>query len=179
MEIWKPVKNFENLYAVSNLGKVKSLQTNRILKPQKRGKYFKVDLCGNNICKQVSIHRLVAEVFCTKPITDKKLVINHKNGYKLDNRANNLEWVAQSENVKHAYKNGFELPTHNRTILCVETGQTFYNAERAIEWVRQEMINNGQEPCGNGNNIRKCCNGKRPTAYKYHWKYLEKDEKEN
>ena len=40
MEIWKPVKNFENLYAVSNLGKVKSLQTNKILKPQKTRKVF-------------------------------------------------------------------------------------------------------------------------------------------
>lgn len=49
MEIWKPVKNFENLYAVSNLGKVKSLQTNKILKPQKRGKYFKVVVMANDI----------------------------------------------------------------------------------------------------------------------------------
>lgn len=172
MEIWKPVKNFENLYEVSNLGKIKSLRNNKILRPQKRGYYFKVDLSKNGKTYQMSVHRLVADVFCDKPVTDELLVINHKNGYKLDNRANNLEWITQSENVKHAYKNKLELPTHNKTILCVETGKTFYNAERAIEWVRNEMIKNGKEPCGNGNNIRKCCNGKRPTAYKYHWKFI-------
>ena len=53
--------------------------------------------------KRFFIHRLVAQHFCEG--YQKDLVVNHKDGNKLNNCANNLEWVTRSENDLHAFKN--------------------------------------------------------------------------
>ena len=100
-EIWKPIKDYEGLYEISNLGRVKSLNYSRtgkeqILKPQKRKNgYLGVILCYKNTQKQVNIHRLVAEAFIPNP--ENKPYVDHINTDKLDNRACNLRWVTQKE----------------------------------------------------------------------------------
>lgn len=53
------------------------------------------------------IHRAVVEAFIGPQPTPKH-VVNHKNGIKTDNRLENLEWVTQSENIKHAYRTGLK-----------------------------------------------------------------------
>ena len=105
-EVWKDIDNFEGLYQVSNLGKVRSLDriknqfngyyySNRlykgkILKPSisKKG-YLRVVLQANGIKKNCCIHRLVAETFI--PNTDNLPIINHKDENKLNNQVDNLE----------------------------------------------------------------------------------------
>lgn len=102
-EIWKDIKNYEGLYKISNLGQVKSLTRNIILKTatDKKG-YLRVSLCKNCKDKYYRIHRLVLQAF----IGNSDLQCNHINGIKNDNRLENLEWVTSSENMKHSYRIG-------------------------------------------------------------------------
>ena len=101
-EIWKPIKGYESLYEVSNLGNVKRLyrcRKERILKQCIRNKYYCVCLCKNNIHQIFSIHRLVAEAFIPNP--DNLPCVNHKDEDKTNNRVENLEWCT------HIYNNNF------------------------------------------------------------------------
>lgn len=109
MEIWKDIKNYENLYQVSSLGQVRSLPrtttTGRILKQNKSRFYKTVCLSKENKFESVSVHRLVAKHFIENP--ENKAYVNHIDGNKFNNEASNLEWTTPSENKLHAVKNGF------------------------------------------------------------------------
>lgn len=116
-ETWKPIKGYEGLYEISNLGRVKSLpkfycnnstlHKERFLKPQNKKGYYQVALLKNGKPKWISVHRLVAEAFIEKP---PYLQINHKDGNKLNNRADNLEWCTGRENINHSIKIGLQKP---------------------------------------------------------------------
>lgn len=110
-EIWKPIKNYEGLYEVSNFGRVKSLAKNRpgqsneeMIKKLVKGSngYFHVSLYKSSKPETFSIHRLVIETFCG--VSD--LHVNHKDGNKENNRVENLEYCTHWENVKHAIATG-------------------------------------------------------------------------
>lgn len=112
MELWNKVAGYNNCYLVSNLGNVKSItrtdcrgrfRRGRILKPNRlKDGYEQVGLYVNGKCKYVKVHRLVAEAFVDNP--DAKPEVNHKNGIRHDNRADNLEWVTKSENLRHSFR---------------------------------------------------------------------------
>lgn len=92
-EIWKPAPGYEDLYLVSNLGNIMSLDyrhsgKQKNLKPRKSGKYLSIH--RNNRGRHVAIHRLVALAFIPNP--NNLPFVNHINEDKHDNRACNLEW---------------------------------------------------------------------------------------
>ena len=112
MEIWKDIKNYEGLYQVSNLGRIKSLPkktTNqyskeKILKPYgAKGDYYRIILTKNKVHKIHYVHRIVAEAFLSK--SSDKLVVNHKDENKQNNNANNLEWCTPYYNQVYGTKN--------------------------------------------------------------------------
>ena len=113
IEKWKSVKEYEQYYEVSNLGKVKSkdmmvwngnsyyLKKGRILKPGLGGTgYYTVALKG----KTHKVAVLVANAFLNK-ISDTDFV-NHIDGDKTNDNISNLEFVSPSQNNRHAYVSG-------------------------------------------------------------------------
>lgn len=100
MEIWKTVEGFED-YQISNLGRVKSLKfgRERILKQWIDDKgYCRVDLKKNE-----KVHQLMAINFLNHKPCGYKLVVNHKNLIRTDNRLDNLEIVTARENTNRAH----------------------------------------------------------------------------
>lgn len=110
-EIWKPIEEFLGRYEISNLGRVRSLEDNHG-KPIERIKtlslnqtgYYEVQLSIKDKNYHRTIHRLVALAFIPNP--DCKPHINHKDGNKLNNSLDNLEWCTPRENIQHAYDTG-------------------------------------------------------------------------
>jgi len=106
-EVWKPIAGFETLYEVSNTGRVRPIKRpNLILAPRftKRG-YVRAALSKNSKQTALLVHRLVATAFIGAPPSPTHQ-INHIDGNKSNNRADNLEWVTAQENALHAYERG-------------------------------------------------------------------------
>lgn len=101
IEQWKDIPNYDGLYQVSNLGRIKSLYNykrdgNNILKPRLKRGYYSVGLRKNGIRKWHMIHRLVASAFIMNENNYPQ--VNHKDENKLNNRVENLEWCSASYN---------------------------------------------------------------------------------
>ncbi len=112
-ETWKDIKDYEDLYQISNFGRIKSfIKYNgtkcRILKQNKYGRgYFFIILYKNKKRKYKLIHRLILESF--KPIENSdNFECNHVDGNKENNFVENLEWCTPSENIKHAFEIGLK-----------------------------------------------------------------------
>ena len=116
-EIWKDIKEYEGLYQVSNLGRVRSVDRRL---PFKDGKkfwkssfisispnncgYMRVGLVKNKKQKKHFVHRLVAEVFIDNPCDLEQ--VNHLDGNKENNKVSNLEWCDKYHNIKHSIYTG-------------------------------------------------------------------------
>ena len=103
-EIWKDVVGYEGLYKVSNKGNVYSIRSKMNLKQDKPKGYRRVKLYSKGNTKRIKVHQLVAKTFIPNPMSKK--CVNHINGIKHDNRVENLEWVTDLENRKHAKEIG-------------------------------------------------------------------------
>lgn len=107
---WKNVKvtPYEELYEVSNIGTVRNIKNKRILTGKCKNGYnnVKLSLTRDKVIKEnhCAVHRLVAMSFVENDDINTKIFVNHKDGNKLNNKVDNLEWVTSSENTKHAVK---------------------------------------------------------------------------
>lgn len=129
-EEWKPIKDYEGLYEVSNYGNVRSLKRNtaheRILKPMfNKDGYMQVCLCKNNHRKTYRIHRLVAVAF-VDGYSESNCVVNHKNEIKTDNRSSNLEWCDVLYNTNYRNMN-FRRMQHRRVpIIAIKDDEILH-----------------------------------------------------
>lgn len=178
-EIWKDIANFPN-YQISNYGNVKIKTTNKIkkIRVNKNG-YCDLKLHSEGKYKMFLLHRLVAQTFLPNPLGYNE--INHKDGNKLNNNVDNLEWCSRSENVKHAYKKGLFLnqkehlnKLHKLASKKVKQ-KTLDDVEIKIwDSIAQIERTLGYSHCVIGN----CCL-KKPhylTAYGYKWEFAKGDD---
>ena len=117
-EVWKDVPGYEKFYQVSSMGRVRSKDRTvkcrggfersikgKVLVQSIANGYLRLILSVEGKKDQWSVHRLVALAFHGRP-SFKGAQVNHINSLKLDNRADNLEWVTASENIIHSYEVG-------------------------------------------------------------------------
>lgn len=117
MEEWKDIQEYPG-YQVSNEGRIRTFQKitkttkhgerkwkDRILKPKiGRDHCQRVELWKDGKHKTILVHRLEAEAFLGKPIND-NMTVNHKDGNRLNNNIENLEWMTRKENIQYGFKN--------------------------------------------------------------------------
>lgn len=138
-EIWKDVVGYEGIYEVSNDGNVRTHQnkttyTERhgVRKWKQRTLKQKVSKDGNhrvslwNSGKEKTwlVHRLVAFAFIKK--VDGKDYVNHIDGSRLNNAAENLEWCNHKENNNHAFDTGLIRTARKITLINKETNEIFH-----------------------------------------------------
>ena len=133
-EQWRDVVGYEGLYQVSNMGRVKNISYGdgaKIRKPVlNTPAYFSMVLYKDSKPTATRIHVLVAKAFIPNP--EIKLVVNHRDGNKLNNRVDNLEWVTQSENLQHAYDTGLKKSGHEHSRAKLTVEQVRYIREVCI-----------------------------------------------
>lgn len=125
-------------YYITTDGKVWSSKAQKFLSNQydKNG-YVKVQMRStDNKSHRYSIHRLVMENF--KPVEGmENLQVNHKDGNKLNNCLENLEWTTCKENIQHAIKNNLRATINGAAKLTPEQVIEIYrrakNGERNID----------------------------------------------
>jgi len=102
---WLPVVGYEGLYDISRFGQPYGIKTDTFLKSVAGSSgYLQVTLCKGGEPHHKLIHQLVAEAFLRPCVEGEE--VNHKNGNKLDNCAENLEISTRSKNMLHAYRYG-------------------------------------------------------------------------
>lgn len=188
IEIWKPIVGYENYYEVSDLGNVRSIDRtivhsnnnifnykSKILKSaiNKYG-YLQVGLSINSKTKSYCIHKLVAIAFI--PNVNNKPTVNHKDGNKLNNYIDNLEWATKSEQAIHSLKNNLrKMPNSwigkfgskhgaSKIVIQYDLNNNYIAEYGSI--IEASKINNI-----NRTTICMVCKNKKKTAGGYVWKY--------
>jgi len=122
MEQWKKFP-LDSKYEVSDYGRVRNRKLNIMKTFINNSGYEGVRLSYG---KHHYVHRMVAISW----LGMSDLTVNHKDGNKLNNHVDNLEWLNYSDNHKHAYNSGLKKRL-KKTVVCLETGKIYYNCKDA------------------------------------------------
>lgn len=170
-EVWK--KTHIDAYSVSNLGRVRNDERGHLLKPSVRSKtspYYHVVLVDKNKAKHhYAVHRLVATAFLGEP--PPRYVVNHIDANTFNNRADNLEWVTQSDNLKHAFKLGRKHTDPSNVRKAIDaTKRKVINVTLGKEY--ESIAEAGRAIGGRGSGISKVLSGERKHYMGMVFKYV-------
>src|SRR5579872_5515831 len=160
----KNIEGFPN-YTISISSTVKN-RSRKIIKSRLRGEYMAINLSHNGKKKTFNVHILVAKTFIANP--EKKPVVNHKDGNKLNNHLSNLEWVTYSENSKHSLQTVGKKSNARGVIKCDLEGNEIERFSSITEAERKTGVGNGH--------IVGVCKGRLKAARGFKWKYIISDK---
>ncbi len=184
-EEFRDIKGYEELYQVSNYGRIKRLEKKDMLKSKNQHTtfcsyrtvkekilsniyckgYCRVTLSKNNTKKILQVHRLVAEAFLPNPNNFPE--VNHKKENEKDNnRLENLEWVTSKENCNYGNRNNIISKKISKKIIQYDLNfkkiKVWDNISKASEYYNTTVPN-----------IVLCLKNKNKTAVGYIWKYVD------
>lgn len=161
MEVWKDIPGYEGIYQASTFGRIRTVEgkttfttrhgvrhwKSRILKGRgdnpKTGK--RVSLWKDGKSKDWLVARLVAITFLGYP--PEGFTVNHKDGNRLNNSLDNLEWLSLADNIRHAFDTGLhttkavELSRNGITITFESMAKCDKFLERPKGYTSNAIIN--------------------------------------
>lgn len=127
-ELWKNIDDLGNTYEVSNLGRIRNKKTGHIKSLAFDGHYYKFgydcNINGERKRGWYRVHKAVAMAFIPNP--ENKPTVNHKDGDRKNNKAENLEWATYKEQSQHSSK-----------VLKRNCGEDNYNSQYTNEQVKE------------------------------------------
>jgi HNH endonuclease len=162
MRKWHVIEGFPN-FEVSNDGIVRNTKTKNYIETRIQEDYNVVTLCysqnGIQMQKFYRVNILVATYFIHRP--EGTQIVHHKNGNKLDNREENLEWVTYKKNTKEWHKTR----DYTNEIEQYKDGELIRTWKSTIEIL--DVFKSYRR-----NGITRCCNGRRETYRGFVWKWV-------
>lgn len=152
MENWKVIKEFKDLYEISNLGNIRHYETKELKKLRVHKTGYIVTTFNH---KPYYVHRLVAKYF----IGDSFFTVNHIDFNKTNNIVSNLEYLSRSNNLKHYHYGSNTYPIIKQ--LTLDGGLIKeYNSYKEVENAGFRRTN-----------VSDCIHGRLKTHYGYKWSY--------
>lgn len=176
MQIWKDIEGYKGHYQISNYGNVRSLKKDAFLM---KGAYLKgykiISLWKNGIGKMFRIHRLVAAAFIPNP--ENKPCIDHIDGDRANNHADNLRWVTYMENNNNPITKK-RLSENNAKNMQGKKGALHPNS-KPIRMMKNgiclkiyQSIHLAKKDGFNDTLIIRCCKGRMKKHKGYNWEYI-------
>ena len=172
-EIWKPVAGYEDLYEVSNLGRVRRKAWQIVKGKAEKGEYRRVKLCKDGEEKQFLVHRLVAEAFVPNP--NSLTIVNHKDERPSNNRADNLEWCTYKHNSNWGTRNE-RISSRSANVSSV-IATDIATGEETVYRSISEAAKSVTGKSSGGGSISEAAQGIRKTAYGKRWRYAKERSK--
>lgn len=178
---WKQTRETSG-YQVSDTGLVRNAKTGQVLKPRiSEWGYEQVCLYYGSKHNFRYVHKLVAEAFLPNP--KNKPQVNHIDGDKTNNHANNLEWVTVTENNKHAYSAGLKTVSENVRAHAKKMGSSKETRKAAFDRhpdirivetgeIFESNVDVARRLGCNVQNVWACVHGKQSLCSGYHLEYV-------
>lgn len=180
MKEFRKLKSLKFLYEINREGVLRNVKSKKVIRGYRESNgYTRVKLESKSLggIVRTSIHQLVAEAFVQNPLGLPE--VNHKNSDRSDNRAENLEWVSHSQNMKHAYHNGaysdgvkkgLSVHWESSKRRVTNGNKTFDSISDAGRWVAS--IGRAKNASSATAGICAVCRGKRKSFGGFIWRYV-------